>query len=299
MITKGHLPTIIRIFAGAVFLVSAILKLISIDSFEIYLYGFGIIKLEYAFVLARLIISLEVLIGIVLITGIYVRMAVSFAIAMLLVFSAFILILIFTRNDENCHCFGEIEMSHSLSLLKNVLLAALLATSFQSQNSKFRNNRLVLIVTAAISLLLPIIVSPPDSFFYARNSKNITYDEFKLNEFLKEHDQFAKGRKMLCFFSTGCRFCKLAARKISVIAKKAGDPEVVSYVFAGAEGSADKFFEETSSTVFPYSFIPPNRFLKITNGVMPLIILLEDGNVKGKYGYRDIREDELIRFMKE
>ena len=288
-----------RIFAGAVFLVSAILKLISIDSFEIYLYGFGIIKLEYAFALARLIISLELLTGIVLITGIYVRMAVSIAIAMLLVFSAFILILIFTRNDENCHCFGEIEMSHTLSLLKNILLAALLAISCQSQSSKFRYNRLILMVTAAISLLLPLIVSPPDSFFYARNSKNITYDEFMLDEFLKENDQFTKGRKMLCFFSTGCRFCKLAARKISVIAKKADDDEVVNYVFAGAEVSVDKFFKETNSTVFQYSFLPPNRFLKITNGVMPLIILLQDGKVKGKYGYRDIREDELIRFLKE
>jgi thiol-disulfide isomerase/thioredoxin len=104
---------------------------------------------------------------------------------------------------------------------------------------------------------------------------------------------------MLCFFSTGCRFCKLAARKISVIAKKADDDEVVNYVFAGAEVSVDKFFKETNSTVFQYSFLPPNRFLKITNGVMPLIILLQDGKVKGKYGYRDIREDELIRFLKE
>jgi uncharacterized membrane protein YphA (DoxX/SURF4 family) len=296
---NDRLKATMRIFAGAVFLVSAILKLISIDSFEIYLYGFGIIKLEYAFALARLIISLELLTGIVLITGIYVRMAVSIAIAMLLVFSAFILILIFTRNDENCHCFGEIEMSHTLSLLKNILLAALLAISCQSQSSKFRYNRLILMVTAAISLLLPLIVSPPDSFFYARNSKNITYDEFMLDEFLKENDQFTKGRKMLCFFSTGCRFCKLAARKISVIAKKADDDEVVNYVFAGAEVSVDKFFKETNSTVFQYSFLPPNRFLKITNGVMPLIILLQDGKVKGKYGYRDIREDELIRFLKE
>lgn len=299
MITKGHLPTIFRIFTGIVFLVSAILKLLSIDSFEIYLYGFGILKLGHAFLLARLIISLEMLTGILLIAGIYLRMTVTVAIAMLLVFSAFILILIFTRNQEDCHCFGEIKMSHTLSLIKNITLAALLLPASKSQFFKFKNNGLGLIAVAAFSVLLPLIVSPPDSFFYSRYSKNISYDEFMLDEFLKENDQFTNGRKMLCFFSTGCSFCKLAARKISVITNKANNPEVVSYVFAGAEGSVDKFFEETGSTVFPYSFIPPNRFLKITNGVMPLIILLEDGNVKSKYGYRDIREEELIRFMKE
>ncbi len=294
---NGRMKSISRIFVGVIFLVSAILKLISIDSFEIYLYGFGILKLEYAFVLARLIISLEILTGIVLITGIYLKVAVAAAIGMLLVFSSFILILIFTRNDENCHCFGEIKMSHTLSLLKNILLAVLLAISWQSQSSGFRYSKIFLLVAAAVSFVLPLIISPPDSFFYSRNSKNITYDQFTLDEFLKENDQYANGRKILCFFSTGCRFCKLAARKISVIVEKANDPEIVNYVFAGTEVSVDKFFEETNSTVFPYSFIPPNRFLKITNGEMPLIILLEDGKVKGKYGYRDIREDELISFM--
>lgn len=297
MIIKGKLKSIIRIFVGVAFLVSAIMKLISIDSFEIYLYGFGIIKLEYAFALARFIISLEVLTGIVLIIGIYMRMTISFAIAMLLVFSAFILFLFFSRNDEHCHCFGEIEMSHTLSLLKNIFLLALLVLSYQGHSSKFRYDKLVLMTIAVFSVLIPLIITPPDSFFYNKYSKNINYNEFMLAEFLKENDQYTKGKKMLCFFSTGCRFCKLAARKISVIAKKANDAEVVSFVFAGAEVSADMFFEETNSTIFQYSFLSPNRFLKITNGEMPLIILLEDGNIKGRYGYRDIREDELIRFI--
>ncbi len=216
---------------------------------------------------------------------------------MLLVFSAFILFLFFTGNDEHCHCFGEIEMSHTLSLLKNIFLLALLVISYQGHSSKFRYDKLVLMAIAVFSVLIPLIITPPDSFFYSKYSKNINYNEFMLAEFLKENDQYTKGKKMLCFFSTGCRFCKLAARKISVIAKKANDAEVVSFVFAGAEVSADMFFEETNSTIFQYSFLSPNRFLKITNGEMPLIILLEDGNIKGRYGYRDIREDELIRFI--
>jgi uncharacterized membrane protein YphA (DoxX/SURF4 family) len=297
MISKGKLKSTIRIIVGLTFIVSAISKLISIDSFEIYLYGFGIIKLEYAFVLARLIISLELLTGIVLIVGMHTRVVLVAAITMLSVFSVFILFLFLTRNQEHCHCFGEIEMSHPLSLLKNILLILLLVLSYQRHNTKFRYDKIVFIIIVFLSGLIPLVISPPDSFFYSKYSKTVTYDEFMLNEFLKENNQYTRGKKILCFFSTGCRFCKLSARKISVIAKKANDGEIVNYVFAGTGVFVDKFFEETNSTIFPYSFLSPNRFLKITNGEMPLIILLEDGNIKGKYAYRDIIEEEIIRFM--
>jgi len=90
----------------------------------------------------------------------------------------------------------------------------------------------------------------------------------------------------------------MAAKKVSVIAQKADSTNIVNYVFAGSEVSVSKFFNETNTTVFQYSFLQPKRFLEITNGEMPLIILLEDGKVKGKYGYRDINEDEIIRFIR-
>ena len=31
---------------------------------------------------------------------------------------------------------------------------------------------------------------------------------------------------------------------------------------------------------------------------MPLIILLENGNIIGKYGYRDLNQDDLTEFIR-
>jgi uncharacterized membrane protein YphA (DoxX/SURF4 family) len=298
MIYKNKLNSVLRVFVGLVFLFSAISKLISIDSFEIYVYSFGILKLYLASFLTRFIISFELFIGIMLVTGKNTKITIFASIIMLTVFSAFILFLFVTRNNEQCHCFGEIEISHGSSLLKNILLIALLVLAYRSHGNKRRFDKLIIVSSFILSLSLPFIVSPPDSLFYNWYSKSVTYNDAMLADYLKENNQFTYGKKMLCFLSTGCSFCKLAARKITVIAKKTNDTDVVNYIFAGSQVSVDKFFRETNSTAFQYTFLPPTRFLKITNGEMPLIILLEDGKVKGKYGYRDINEYEIIRFLK-
>lgn len=295
---RNSLKLLINIIIALVFLVSAISKLISIDSFEIYVYSFGIMKLDYVFFLARLIISLELIIGILLIVGTYTRFAMGASLAMLSAFCVFVLFLILTRNSEHCHCFGDIEMSHTTSLFKNILLIALILVSYNRNCNKFKYDKVVFIFILIFSISLPLIVSPPDTFYYTKYSKSVTYNDFMLSEYLKENSQYTQGRKMLCFFGPGCRFCKLAAKKVLIIAKKANNNEAVNFVFNGSQDSVDKFLIETKATIFKYTFIPPNRFLKITNGEMPLIILLEDGNVKGKYGYRDIKEHEIIGFIR-
>ena len=102
----------------------------------------------------------------------------------------------------------------------------------------------------------------------------------------------------MCFFGTDCRFCKLATQKMTVIANKLNNKDVVNCVFWGSEHSVDTFFEEANSIIFKYSFLSTDKFLRITNGEMPLIILLDAGEVKGKYGYRNINENEIISFIR-
>ena len=284
---------------GLILIISAIAKLVSIDSFEIYVYSFGLLNLNLAFFLARLIISFELLTGLLLIFGKYQKQVVLASVLMLLMFSAFIVSLILGGKNEHCHCFGETEMSHGFSLIKNGLLIVLLLYSKKSIVFRFRFDNIVLVSLLVLSISLPLTITPPDSFFYDKYSKSVSYNDSLLNEYLREQKDYQKGRKILCFFSTGCRFCKLAARKVTVMAKKAENADAVKYIFSGSESSIGRFFKETHSTVFQYSFLPPKRFLRITNGEMPLIVLLEDGVVKGRYGYRDMKDSEIINFIKE
>ncbi|MBK9358412.1 MAG: DoxX family membrane protein [Bacteroidales bacterium] len=299
MLAENTLKSFIRIMVGLILIISAIAKLVSIDSFEIYVYSFGLLNLNLAFFLARLIISFELLTGLLLIFGKYQKQVVLASVLMLVMFSAFIVSLILGGKNEHCHCFGETEMSHGFSLIKNGLLIVLLLYSKKSIVFRFRFDNIVLVSLLVLSILLPFTITPPDSFFYDKYSKSVSYNDLLLNEYLREQKDYQKGRKILCFFSTGCRFCKLAARKVTVMAKKAENADAVKYIFSGSESSIGRFFKETHSTVFQYSFLPPKRFLRITNGEMPLIVLLEDGVVKGRYGYRDMKDSEIINFIKE
>ena len=297
---KARLKIIIRYFVGFVFIASAMLKLISIDTFEIYVYSFGFLELNYALIAARLVISLEIFLGVLLISGIYLKKTISFSIVLLVLFSGFILYLFFSNNEEHCHCFGDfIEMSHSITLLKNGLLIALLLFIYKAEQLVIKNKKMIVSTSFILSLLFPFFFSPPHTFFKEKYSKNSSYDEVVLQQFLDENKAYSEGKQILCFFGTGCKYCKLATKKISVIANKLNNKDLVKIVFWGTEESVTEFYKETNSTVFEYSFLSPNKFLRITDGKMPLIILLENGVVKSKFGYGSIDETAIVDFITE
>ena len=67
----------------------------------------------------------------------------------------------------------------------------------------------------------------------------------------------------------------------------------VSVAFGGDDTperreEARKYLEETGLVCEGCFFISPSTFLKITNGQMPLILILKDGVVTAKYSYRDL-----------
>jgi uncharacterized membrane protein YphA (DoxX/SURF4 family) len=294
------LNIIIRIVIGLVFEISAIFKLISIDSFEVYIYSFGILSLNFSFLLARFIISIELFAGILLVMGCYLKKVIIASILTLSGFCIFILILLLTNNKDHCHCFGDIvELSHFSSILKNIFLIALLIIIYNNPQVKNKYCKLILLISIAISLALPFIISPPDSFMFEKYSKNINYNETRLSDFINNNVQISEGKSVICFFGSSCRFCKLAAQKISVIATKTNKKDLITYVFWGSEESVASFFEETNSHIFRYLKLDTDIFLKTTNGNMPLIFLLENGNSIKCFGYRDLDENEIIKFLND
>ncbi len=298
-LSKKNTFLIIRLLVAITFIVSAISKLLSIDAFEVYVYSFGLLSLNTAFLFARAIIGLELFLGISLIGGFYLRRIIQTSLLMLLSFSAFIVYLILSNNSEHCHCFGALlEMSHWYSLAKNILLIILLSIIYKNDRKKLKYELYLTLSLFAVSGSLPFIISPPDSFYYEVYSKKISYNDEMLNTYLDENPKYKEGKKMLCFFSTACRFCKLSTRKITVISNQLGHSDMIHCVFWGDKSSIEKFYKKNNSIAFDNATLDPNRFLKITNGEMPLIVLLENGVVKSKYAYRNINDDEIIQFFK-
>ena len=64
---QNILKAIIRIGIGLFFIVSAVLKLLSLDQFELYIYSFNILNFTWSALAARAIIACEILVGILLI----------------------------------------------------------------------------------------------------------------------------------------------------------------------------------------------------------------------------------------
>lgn len=290
----------LRLFIGLFFVLSALLKLQSIDAFEIYMYSFGLLNLSTAFLMARLVISVEILAGFLIIFGVYFKQVVWASILMLLGFTVFIAFLYFSDNEEHCHCFGDaVELSHLSSILKNLVLSVLLVWAYKTFDFKSKYSKIIILLSVAISIAIPFIVSPPDNFNYESYAKKASYNASALNQFLDENESLKQGKHVVTFYGTSCRFCKLASKKMTVIADKSKYPELLSCIFWGDDASIENFYETTYSTQFPYSTLEVGIFLRITDGHMPLILLLENGLVKGNYGYRDLQEEEIIQFMSE
>ena len=121
------LKTIIRIGIGVFFIASAILKLLSLDHFELYIYSFNIFSFMLSSFAARAIIAAEILVGILLIAKVRYKAAWWLTMLMLIGFSFLLIYVILFRDDSNCHCMGDlVEIKPSLSLIKNLVAIALM-----------------------------------------------------------------------------------------------------------------------------------------------------------------------------
>ena len=193
--------TIIRILLGAMFIVSAILKLITIDTFEAYVYSFHILSFTLAEIAARCLIALEFVTGCFLVAKAQYRWAWWVATLMTVGFTLFLVYVVLFRNDANCHCFGELIPVEPLhSIFKNIAILALLVFVYKQSESRlflsFHKNEetgkklniwekdysrkfkiWLLGISGGISLVVLFILFPPNavySWIYSDNDRVAT-----------------------------------------------------------------------------------------------------------------------------
>ena len=285
----------LRVLLGVVFLFSAIAKLLSIDSFEIYIFSFKIISLEASFLLARLLIAFEVILGIWLITNVKNRYSFWCAFATLSIFTIFLLILSLTGNQDNCNCFGEfIKMNPKESIIKNLIMILFLIASYNAKTFSIRRLSLWGIVISIAVTATVFIISPPDNWRYTSYQKHTDVNVEALQK-SKEQTiipiELFDGERIVCFFSLKCNYCSKAAQKISVLRERGEFSNAdIHIIFGGEEKSTEEWFQNTKMQAKSVSFLPANDFLSITYGSIPLILHLKDGEIIEKYSYRDIRK---------
>ena len=285
------------------FIVSAILKVVDMDQFEIYVYSYHFFSLNFSFLVARAAIILELVLGIGLVSNTLHKLYWWGSMVMLAGYTLLLMYALYLGRTDNCHCFGDfLQLDPKQSLVKNLvlLLLFLLIRKMESWRTPFR--WLILCLAVMASTIAVFVVSPPDNYIPAYAAEHNLQPELfgaMLDDAPLDSLNLREGKQVVCFFSTGCEYCQMAARKLSLMQEYYGFPDDhVTYVFMGSEEGISKFYEDSESAQYRDVFYPDVvRLLKAINGAFPTIVFLDNGEPIHEYGFRNMREDEIRSFM--
>lgn len=294
---------VLKVILGLLFIVSAILKIVDMDKFEIYIYSYHFFSLNFSFLVARVAIILELVLGIGLVSQCFHKLMWWGSMIML---AGYTLLLVYAQiigRTDSCHCFGELlPFNPWQSIFKNIVLMGLFAMIYKVKDFSFKGKWLALVGVLIVSSVTVFAVSPPDNFISTYNKdKNVNealfaemlstppMDAFHLNE----------GKQVIGIFSTSCEYCQLAAHKISLMQQRYGFPaENMTYVFIGSEEGIETFYEKSESAEYRSVLHDnPISLLSIIEGKFPTIVFLDNGTIVHKYELRDMKEDEIKAFF--
>ena len=290
---------LLRIALFALFTFSAISKFLVIDDFEVYIYSLNLFSLNTSFLIARGVICIELILAFSILVKTYPKTTKYSSIALTIIFSIFLLIQLFHKNDDNCFCFGEaLKLSPLESLLKNIpILASLFLLETKNKFEKFK--LIQLFVAIAIPSLL-FIISPPDFIFKEEYSKDLEIDSTALKLYVTENDSLSlkipnKGYFLLNLYSNTCKHCKKLHEKIGIILQNNSIPSNnAGIIFWGDSLKTEKFFQE-HPPILNHAYLSSHDFLRLTKGKMPITILLLDGEIVKLYNSRSIDENEIVK----
>lgn len=298
------LKTIIRVGIGLFFIISAVLKLLSIEHFELYIYSFKLFNLTLSGLLARAIIAAEILVGLLLIIKVRYRETWWFTLLMLIGFSLLLVYVILFRDDSNCHCMGElVKMKPSVSLIKNIVAIALLFVVRNEEDYHFRG-RTVAFVAAVLAAIIPPFALFPIDDIYNAFSKPEVYNEAALHALmqdsvmLEQNINLNEGNYIVGIVSSGCDFCRTSCLKMSEIAANNDlDSTRIIYWIWGDSLSIQKFPSETQTEAFRFVKIDPLSAIRITNA-FPLYLFFKDGEVSKTANLKQLTEKDLKNHLR-
>lgn len=291
----------LRIILSALFLTSALLKLFPVAYFEYTIaniIGNQWIEIQ---ILARFIISLELILGIAILFNLYFRQIVfPVAILLLLSFSSVLAYQMALGFQDNCGCFGmAVSITPITAIVKNVVTIVLLIILLKiNQPYTFNFIKIVFLALSVFMLVLPNIIDSPE-FLIKQLPSAVPVNKFidlealytsKVNEHPKI--ELRKGKHIIAFFSLSCKHCKLAAMKLQVIAKAA--PQIFIYmILNGDQQNLSIFLNETNSHQIPHILFNGPDYVAMSGYSLPAIYFIDKSMIRKKIIYQTITEADL------
>ncbi|MDL2308796.1 DoxX family membrane protein, partial [Bacteroidales bacterium OttesenSCG-928-C03] len=239
---------ILRLLLGGMFITTAILKLLSIDQFELYIYSFGIFNYLWCTFFARCIIAFEFLLGFCLIIKFYYKYTWWATMATLIGFTLFLVYVAIFRNDSNCHCFGDfVELNPINSIIKNLITIILLLFIRKEPDYKFRFKNLIVGLYFAATVTVCFILFPMDAIYNQIKSpiKEVNLEVFeKIQTDSTFTADFDDGKYIVPVFIPTCKYCKLSMKKLnSIVESREIDKSRINIFIIGDNQYIEKFKE--------------------------------------------------------
>ena len=293
----------LRLLLGVFFVGTAVLKLMSIDSFEIYIYSLGLFSYTWTTFFSRLLIFIELLIGINLMLKICFKRIWWLTMLMMAGFTLFLVYAAIFRNDSNCHCFGSlVELNPTQSIFKNIITIALLLfiRNEKSHNYKPVLKKWLVAITIVASFVVSFVLLPMDIIYNKIYSEKENVNTVAFYESMSDSTfvDLQHGRYLINYALAGCKYCRIGAEKLTLMVDRHGIPhDRIKFIIGGSDEAIDRFIESTGTSDYEHWKIPAPEFMAITYGKFPLYVLIEDGKVVKAGDFR-ILDDEIIESLK-
>ncbi|MBO2522989.1 MAG: hypothetical protein CW336_03905 [Bacteroidetes bacterium] len=284
---------------GVLFIGTAVLKLLSIDNFEVYIYSFGLFSYTWTTFFSRLLIFIELMVGISLIMKIYFKQIWWLTMLMMVGFTLFLVYAAIFRNDSNCHCFGDlIELNPTQSIFKNIFTIALLLFIRKERSYDYKPllKKWLVAITLLLSLAIPFILVPMDVIYNKIYSEKDNVNTVAFYESMSDSTfvGIQSGRYLINYALAGCKYCRLGAEKVTMMIDRHGiSHDKLKFIIGGSDEAIAKFVEATGTSDYQHWKIPAPQFMAITYGKFPLFVFIEDGKVM-KVGDFRILDDNMI-----
>lgn len=283
-------------------MLSAVAKLSSMEGFELYIFSFGFAGFDVCSLAARAIVIAEFMLGLLLELNVYPRLIKSLTALSLAGFSAFLIWRALLGDTESCHCMGDIaDMNPVQSLIKNAVLLLLLAFIWKDHGKTMSRQPLVTLVSITLTPAVVFMVSPPDFYHRTRTDSHVlSADAFRP---VADSLGLSNGRRAVCFYSATCEHCRHCASKMAGIIRRHDIPSDSVYVLfmqthVNQDSVSVAFYSEHGEGLeLAYSYLHPYEFIPLTDGAMPIVVLMQDGEVVKEYDYTTIDEEELASFF--
>lgn len=295
---------------GAVFIYSGWTKLFPIEPFEYTFVDLGFINWQAAPFVARTLIGVEFLIGVLLLFNLNLKKyTYKLAIGTLLIFCIYlILLIVVVGNKGNCGCFGEtIKMTPLQALIKNIMMLTLFFILY-----KFHEGWEV---PKKWSIVITLVFASSIAFPFVRNPIELNYSEVYLNKdtqnFKLELDSLynnatlnippktlSTGKHVIVFMSMTCPHCRIAAKKMRIIHER--NPQIPMYiVLNGKDEKLKPFYDDTHAEAIPHCILNGRNFVYLAGLDMPRIYLINNSIIEFDVNYIDLDQGELEKWMKE